>query len=116
MSGSEILGVTKDVSEADVSVMSVSGEIDMLSAPELAVHLDEVIARGVPVVVDLSGVSFIDSSGLRELHRASDAGRVVLVIDSGATIARVVELSGFGERVTVCEDIASARHEIAGDG
>jgi anti-anti-sigma factor len=112
MSDSSLLTVTTDFSEPELSLMSVAGEIDMLSAPELARYLYEGIARGVPVVIDLSAVSFIDSSGLRELHRVSDAGRVVLVVEPAATIARVVALSGFAERVPVCDDVASARRRI----
>jgi anti-sigma B factor antagonist len=116
MKESSSLRVTIDTSERDLSIMSVAGEIDMVSAPELADHLDQVIGRGVPVVADLSAVSFIDSSGLRELHRASDVGRVVLVVEPAATIARVVALSGFGEDVQVFEDVTSARCWIAGAG
>src|ERR1700728_2437109 len=103
MSDSSVLSVTIDDSERSLSVMSIAGEIDMLSASELGSHLDEVIARGVPVVVDLSAVSFIDSSGLREIHRASDLGRVLLVVEPAATVARVVALSGFGEDIPVFE-------------
>jgi anti-sigma B factor antagonist len=113
MSDSPLLTVTTDSSEPELSLMSVAGEIDMLSAPELTRHLDEMIARGVPVVVDLSAVSFIDSSGLSELHRASDTGRVVLVVEPAAKIARVVALSGFAERVPVCGDVAAARRLIS---
>jgi anti-sigma B factor antagonist len=112
MSDSSALSVTVDASERSLSVMSVAGEIDMLSASELGGHLDEVIARGVPVVVDLSAVSFIDSSGLREIHRVSDLGRILLVVEPEATVARVLALSGFGEGVPVFGDVMSAKRRI----
>ncbi len=54
----------------------VSGELDLASSPQLAARLDEFEARGAPVYLDISGLTFIDSSGLAVLIRhAQDAGR-----------------------------------------
>jgi anti-sigma B factor antagonist len=114
MSGSEVFEVVADISEPDLSVVAVTGEIDMVSAPELERRLAEVIRRGVPVVVDLSEVTFIDSSGLRELHRASDLGRLMVVIQQDAPVAGVVSLSGFGEIVSVFGDLDTAKGCVRG--
>jgi anti-sigma B factor antagonist len=63
------------------SVVAVAGEIDIATAPELANILDDFAQESV--IVDLSAVTFIDSSGLAtlvEAHRriSSDGGRLVI--------------------------------------
>jgi len=49
----------------------VDGQVDMHTSPELRRHLRKALeAKNSPVVVDLSSVSFIDSSGLATLIEA----------------------------------------------
>jgi|SRR5438045_3670416 anti-sigma B factor antagonist len=46
-------------------VLSLSGEIDLNEKPHVAAQLDPLINRKLPVIViDLAGVSYVDSSGL----------------------------------------------------
>ncbi|MDX2226833.1 MAG: STAS domain-containing protein [Verrucomicrobiae bacterium] len=48
-----------------IHVISPSGEFDLASAPKARAVFDTVIGKKVPaVVIDFSGVSYIDSSGL----------------------------------------------------
>jgi len=50
----------------------------MLTAPALRDRLDGLLAEGASLVIDLSGVTFVDSAGLRTLLLARDAGPVEL--------------------------------------
>jgi anti-sigma B factor antagonist len=87
-------------------VLEVEGEVDMLTAPTLLKAIDEV-PEGTPcVVVDLTQVSFLDSSGLNALvqgRRALDARdaamRVVVPIDGA--IHRVFEITRLTDTLTV---------------
>jgi anti-sigma B factor antagonist len=46
-------------------VLRLSGEIDLNEKPHVAAQLDPLIKRKLPVIViDLAGVSYVDSSGL----------------------------------------------------
>lgn len=47
----------------------LTGEVDMSLADELSAAVDDVLALGVPVDVDMRAVTFIDSSGLSKLVR-----------------------------------------------
>ena len=52
-------------------VLVVQGQVDMHTSPELRRHLRGALdRRGDPLVADLTGVSFIDSSGLATLIEA----------------------------------------------
>jgi anti-sigma B factor antagonist len=61
--------------------MMVTGEVDLLSAPELERALLEQIDEGRDVLLDLSSVSFIDSSGVQAIvlatRQAASRGRAV---------------------------------------
>jgi anti-sigma B factor antagonist len=77
---------------------AVSGEIDAHTAPTLEAAMKELPA-GV-VTVDVAGVSFMDSSGLRVLldaaTRAREASGDLVIVHSTPGIARLVEISGLG--------------------
>jgi anti-anti-sigma factor len=80
---------------------TVAGEIDASTAPALDDALSHLPIGDGPVVLDLSGVSFIDSSGLRVLislaGRARDEGRSVALRDPSPTVARLLEITGLAE-------------------
>jgi anti-sigma B factor antagonist len=64
--------LTVDVlSEDGTAVLVVRGELDAYSAPTLDTAVERILAQGVDrLVLDLGGVGFIDSSGLRSMIRA----------------------------------------------
>ena len=69
----------------DVTVVHVAGEIDVYTAPVLRERLDEQIAGGRRhLVVDLQGVTFMDSTGLGVL-----VGRLKLVRVQDGTLKLV---------------------------
>ena len=74
------------------------GELDAASAGTLASALDEATAAGTGIALDLSGVSFIDSSGLRviaaEVQRANAAGAPFAVSDASDAVRRIFEMTG----------------------
>ena len=82
----------------------VRGEIDMQTAPSSKRVLDDVVAKGALLVtLDLEGVDFLDSSGLRVILGASNKlsaheGQLLLEGASSA-VERVLELTGVIERL-----------------
>jgi anti-sigma B factor antagonist len=80
---------------------TVAGEIDASTAPAFDEAMSDLPTGDGPIVLDLSGVSFIDSSGLRVLislaGRASDEGRSVALRDPSPTVARLLEITGLAE-------------------
>ncbi len=81
-------------------VASVRGSIDALTAPDLSAALDARIEAGqVQMVVDLRGVEYISSAGLRtilrSLKRARRDGGDVRLAALQPGVSQVLELSGF---------------------
>lgn len=87
-------------------ILEVEGEVDMLTAPSLLKAIDEV-PDGTPwVVVDLTRVSFLDSSGLNALvqgRRALDAREAAMrvVVPTDGALQRVFEITRLTETLTV---------------
>ena len=78
-------------------VLELHGEIDMESVADLSSRLDPLVKEGDGLVLDLVGVEFIDSSGLRlligidgELRRA---GRRLVIRHPSAAVQRLLEIT-----------------------
>lgn len=55
-------------SEGDTTTLVITGTLDAMTAPELRVEVDVIVSEGNQVViVDMSGVELIDSSGVAVL-------------------------------------------------
>jgi anti-sigma B factor antagonist len=79
--------------------VAASGELDGASRGVLAAQLDELWSVGwTDIVVDLRGLTFMDSSGVHllvEHHRhADETGARFAIIDGPEAIARVLTLCG----------------------
>jgi anti-sigma B factor antagonist len=88
-----------DSGSSGVPVLTVGGEIDVATSPELHERLSTLIEFGPPlVVVDLTDVSFIDSTGLGVLVGAvkdvrAGGGDLRLVV-TRPQILKLLELTG----------------------
>lgn len=95
------------------AVVSVAGEIDVSTECKFRDALTSALARGVlRVVVDLTGVTFMGSTGIGVLmgtHRvlAAEGGSLVLAAPRGE-VAQVLSLTGVGEVIQVAASAADA--------
>ncbi|HEY6887368.1 MAG TPA: STAS domain-containing protein [Solirubrobacter sp.] len=106
-----------EIVEAQVPIVRVSGELDISTVAQLARALNTAAtgaARKPPrLVVDLMGLDFCDSSGLRALIGAVKevqvlGGRVVLAVEPAGSLDRLLELSGLREFLRVSESVDAA--------
>jgi anti-sigma B factor antagonist len=97
-----VLRVTVEPLE-DACVIRARGEFDSSTAELLRSPLDAARTDGVTVLVDLAGVSFIDSAGLRvllEAARASDRHEWPwFIVRPSPAVLRLVELSRTARRL-----------------
>ena len=91
-------------------LVEVVGEVDMVSAPAI-VKAVELTPEGTScVVIDLSEVSFIDSSGLNALvqarrHLADREIAMQVVVPPTGAIRRVFEITHLTESLTVIDTL-----------
>jgi anti-sigma B factor antagonist len=83
------------------AVLSVKGELDAATAPDLAELCHSVHAAGArDVVIDLTDTSFLDSSGLRaliEAHRLFADGGHLQLVHASEPVRRLLEITGLDD-------------------
>jgi anti-anti-sigma factor len=95
------------------TVVGVTGELDVASAPALRDTLLALLNRGdgASLVVDLRGVTFIDSTGVGSLlrihHRQSLLGGVVHFVADQPAVLRVLDLMQLRRRLHVTPTLAA---------
>jgi anti-sigma B factor antagonist len=95
-------------------LLTVEGELDIATASRMIASLNEAIAEvETPLVVDLTEVVFMDSTGLALLmnarRRMVRLGHGFAIICPNGPIARVFEIADMVESLRVCPDQESAR-------
>jgi anti-anti-sigma factor len=86
--------------EEGASLLTFAGEYDVLSSRSLRDRIEQELHRGVPCVLDLRGVTFIDSTIIGALLAAQrlsedEAVRLAIVLpaDAGSSVRRVFEVT-----------------------
>lgn len=103
-----------EVSElAGWTVVSVYGELDVATAPELRERLIEQISDGhLRLVLDLDGVDFLDSTGLGTivgaLKRARTHGGDLRLVCTDTRIMRLFEITGLDKAVPLLPSLDAA--------
>lgn len=96
-----------EVSEDDTgAVLVLRGELDPHTAPRLRGEIDRALGAGrVNLVLDLAGLSFIDSSGLRVIisaHKDSSERDGHLVLRSPSpTARRLLDITGLLDHIEI---------------
>lgn len=87
--------------EAGATTIRVQGELDMSTSPELAAAATSAGADASQVVLDLSRVSFLDSSAIGALvavgTELSGAGSRLQIGPRSEVVSRVLEITGLAE-------------------
>lgn len=94
----------------DRAVVSVSGEVDLETATQLGEHaLDAVRTVSPRIVLDLTDVTFMDSTGLKVLvsvdRRAQLAGGSVVLVGAAPPVLRILTLTGLDQVFTLLASI-----------
>jgi anti-sigma B factor antagonist len=112
------LDVTTDRRD-DITLVTLSGELDIYTVAGFRQDLEEVDPVAAPLVVDLSEVTLLDSSGLGALvsllNRArAGQGRMGLICPH-RRLRRVFEITGLRRAFVFGDDLASVQAALAED-
>ncbi len=107
------VGSEQVAAEGDsVTVVTIHGEIDAHTADQVRSAVDAAISPGTQLVVDLSRVTFMDSTGLGVFvtalkHLRENEGSLDLIITS-PRVMKVFELTGLDVVIPIHEDREAA--------
>jgi anti-sigma B factor antagonist len=95
------------------TIIEVDGEIHVSTAPEFSGVLSAAIAGGrTQLVLDLTGVMFIDSTGLtvllNALRRVTRAGGRMTLVCTNPTVLRLFEITRLNSTFDIHADVESA--------
>jgi anti-sigma B factor antagonist len=94
------------------AVITVAGEVDIATAPQLGQHLAALAGSGRPVIADLDQVSFLDAAGLRVLaaaaRQAAAVGGSLHVVSARYQVRRVFALTGMDRQIPLARTLAGA--------
>jgi len=96
--------------------VALRGELDLSCADKVERELQRVEATGPSVVVlDLSGLAFLDSTGLRLIvnadQRARESGRRLAIVKGPVAVHRVFSITKLDERLDMVDSVDDLREE-----
>jgi anti-anti-sigma factor len=94
-------------------LLRAQGEIDLATVELLDMAVDNALKDGLKeVVVDMTKVSFMDSTGIRSLltnaERINEAGGKMAIVLSGGPVARTLSVTGVDALLSIYDSIAEA--------
>jgi anti-sigma B factor antagonist len=93
-------------------VVTAVGEVDVASSPKLLQVIEGMVVPGVHLVVDLSGVSFLDSTGLgalvQALNAVTEADGEFRVVVTDPNVLKVFEVTALDEVFELCPTLGHA--------
>jgi anti-sigma B factor antagonist len=101
-----------------IRVVAVSGDLDMAAAPAFERALSEIVTRNGPTILDLTEVTFMDSTAIRAMlavRRQADLkpGRFAVVCEAGGEIERTLQYMGLDSTFSIVQSRPQAAAELA---
>jgi anti-sigma B factor antagonist len=99
--------------EGEVAVLAASGEVDVYTAPDLDRAITETLGDGRSrLVIDLSGVSFLDSTGLgvlvKGLKGAREADGWLHLVVTAERIRKIFDITGLDAAMPLFDTVDDA--------
>lgn len=96
------------------TVVKLHGELDLASTPTFSAQLDQTAsAAPAAIVLDLTALEFIDSTGLRAILQVDEtcreSGRRFAVVPGGSQVARLFEIARVQEHLELISSAAELR-------
>lgn len=98
------------------TIVALSGDIDLQNSPDARKILLSCVETKRPVLVDLSGVGYIDSSGVASLVESLQGARkvgsklVLVAVSDGAR--RVLGLARLDKVFTICDTVEEGLQKV----
>ncbi|HRU07719.1 MAG TPA: STAS domain-containing protein [Candidatus Brocadiia bacterium] len=112
----QIVELAKD----DIQVLCLKGKLDSMAVPAVEKAIQDALQRSsLRVLLDLSGVDFISSAGLRVVlasaRQLAKRSGVLACCAATPAVARVFELAGLGFGLSIYDSEQDALTALAAD-
>ena len=112
-------GLRTELVEGPIPVVRVAGELDLSTVSYLhrAIQAAATQAPRPRLIVDLTGLDFCDSTGLRGLIRGVKevdvlGGKAVVAVKPGGMLEQLLDLSGLSEFLRVADSVEAAERRL----
>lgn len=111
------MAIDFDDSNANLRRITITGRLDIPGTDEIATKFSALAASAQRrVVVDLTGVSFLASIGIRSIISNAKAllqrnGKMVLLVAGDSTIQKTLEITGIPDLIPMFTDAVAAEAE-----
>ncbi|MBR3932711.1 MAG: anti-sigma factor antagonist [Clostridia bacterium] len=102
----------------DALIMKIEGEIDHRYATQIRREADRKIVTfpDKPFVIDLTGVTFMDSSGIGVIigryKLVTSFGQRVVIASSNLTVNKILDMAGIKKIIRICNSVPEDVHSI----
>ena len=115
---SDLFSVSSERAGDGLGIVVLSGEVDIYTAPQFKERMLELLDAGVDkLVVDLSSVTFIDSTALGVLiggvRRVRTAGGAMALVVTSRSVERVLSITGLDRVFTIHATREAALESLA---
>jgi len=103
----------------DVVILTISGSLDAMTSEQAVAQINlEFDKQHTKLVIDLSGVGFMSSAGMRiilaTLQTARQKGGDLRLVGGSNNIRRTLEFSGFTKIMQMYDTVAEAVESFSG--
>ena len=102
------------------AIVRLAGELDLATAPELTDVLHGLEPTCERIILDVTGLEFIDSTGLRlavvEHDRAAVDGFEFVITGAAGAVLKVLRLTGLDVKLPLAPDVASVLGDASSNG
>ncbi len=114
----DMFSVSSELQDDSCGVVVLAGEVDIYTAPRFKESMLDLLDGGAQtLVIDLSGVTFIDSTALGVLigglRRVNDAGGAMALVVTTPAVERVLTITGLDRVFTIRDTRAAAVEALA---
>lgn len=100
--------------DQDSHIVTLSGDVDLEHSPTARTILLDVVAQAKNIFVDLTSVSYMDSSGIASLveayQQAKKTGVSFVLISLSPAVLRVIRMARLDKVFPIYESLEMARH------
>ena len=105
------------VEEGNIAVVTLKGDLDLEHSKRMRQNLLDILGKARAVIVDLAGVTMIDSSGIASLlegfQEARKKGKDLVLAAPGDPVIRVLKLARLDTVFQIADDVTAAKKAVS---